>query len=106
MAYSYFFTDKACCDLENVLYYLTNKLSNKEAAIRFYSALNKQIELICDFPEASTVVGNKFIDFYEIRKSIIKKYVMYYYVDQSSKSIYILTIRHSLEDQEKIIKKL
>ena len=106
MAYSYFFTDKACCDLENILDYLTNKLSNKETAIRFYSALNKQIELICDFPEASTVVGNKFIDFYEIRKSIIKKYVMYYYVDKPSKSIYILTIRHSLEDQEKIIKKL
>lgn len=105
MAYSYFFTDKANQDLNNILDYLTNKLSNKEAAIRFYSALNKQIELICDFPEASTVVENKFIDFYEIRKSIIKKYIMYYYVDQSSKSIYVLTIRHSLENREKIINK-
>ena len=106
MAYSYFFTDKANNELDNILDYLANRLSNKEAAIAFYTALNKQIELICDFPEISPVVENKYIDFYEIRKTIIKKYIMYYYVDQTSKSIFILTIRHSLQDQEKVIKEL
>lgn len=106
MAYSYFFTDKAEKDLNSILDYLTNRLSNREAAVEFYNVLNKQIELICEFPESSPVIENKFIDFYKIRKSMIKNYIMYYYADQSSESVYILTVRHSLEDQEKIIKKL
>ena len=106
MGYSYFFTDKASKDLDDILDYPTNTLSNRKASIEFFNALSKQINLLCDFPESSTIVENKFIDFFEIRKALIKKYIMYYYVNHSNKSIYIITIRHSFENQERIIKKL
>ena len=34
---------------------------------------------------------------------VFKNYLLYYYVDENNKTINVLSIRHSLENQEKII---
>ena len=103
MAYKYFLTDKAQKDLDNTLNYLTNHLCNLYAAKSFYVLMNERLTLACDFPESNPIIKNRFLGFHEVRKMIIKNYLLYYYVDVNKKTINVLSIRHSLEDQEKAI---
>ena len=98
MAYKYFFTDEAQIDLDNILDYLTN-----HAAKSFYILLIERLVLVCDFPESNSMIKNRFLGFHEVRKMVIKNYLLYYYVDENNKTINVLSIRHSLENQEKII---
>ena len=103
MAYKYFFTDVAQKDLDNILDYLTNHLCNFNAAKSFYNLLNERIALACDFPESNPIIENRFLGFHEVRKMVIKNYLLYYYVDVDKEIINVLSIRHSLENQKKII---
>ncbi|WP_343010720.1 type II toxin-antitoxin system RelE/ParE family toxin [Holdemanella biformis] len=103
MAYKYFFTDEAQIDLDNILDYLTNHLCNLHAAKSFYILLIERLALVCDFPESNPMIKNRFLGFHEVRKMVIKNYLIYYYVDENNKTINVLSIRHSLENQEKII---
>lgn len=103
MAYKYLFTDKAQKDLDNILDYLTNHICNVCAAKSFYVLLNERLALVCDFPESNPIIENRFLGFHEVRKMLIKNYLLYYYVDTDKKTINVLSIRHSLENHEKII---
>ena len=95
-------TDVAQKDLDNILDYLTNHLCNFNAAKSFY-LLNERIALACDFPESNPIIENRFLGFHEVRKMVIKNYLLYYYVDVDKEIINVLSIRHSLENQKKII---
>lgn len=103
MTYKYIFTEKAELELDKIIDYLKNNLCNEEAAKKFFLELSEKLELICDFPKTSPVIKNRFIDFLEIRKFAIKRYLVNYYIDEEEKNIIILALRHSLEDQETIL---
>lgn len=106
MAYSYVYTEKAEHDLNRILDYIANHLFNEIAAKSFFHELDEKLDLLCDFPELAPVIKNRFIDFFEIRRLVVKRYFLYYYVDKERQQIVILSIRHSLEDQDRIIKDL
>lgn len=98
MVYNYSYTINAKNDLNNILDYLSNKLLNLKAAKDFYLELEKQITLICSFPESAPIVKNRFIDIKEVRKINVKSYLVYYYVDDTKQIINVLAILHSLEN--------
>ena len=68
--------------MDKIIDYLKNNLCNEEAAKNFFLELSEKLELICDFPKTSPVIKNRFIDFLEIRKFAIKRYLVYYYIDE------------------------
>ena len=74
-----------------------------EEAKAVYILLIERLALVCDFPESNPMIKNRFLGFHEVRKMVIKNYLLYYYVDENNKTINVLSIRHSLENQEKII---
>ena len=78
-------------------------ICNLHAAKSFYILLIERLALVCDFPESNPMIKNRFLGFHEVRKMVIKNYLLYYYVDENNKTINVLSIRHSLENQEKII---
>lgn len=86
MAYKYLFTDKAQKDLDNILDYLTNHICNVYAAKSFYVLLNERLALVCDFPESNPIIENRFLGFHEVRKMLIKNYLLYYYVGTDKKN--------------------
>lgn len=102
---NYYFVDKAKQDLDDILLYISDVLSNKVAAKSFYSALVSKLDLLCSFPNIGKDVDNKSIVENGIKKINIKSYYLYYRFEEERKTIWILRIIHQKRDIDTIIKK-
>ncbi len=93
MDYKLFWSEEAVKDLENILYYLTEKWSPKEVE-NFKQTLSKQLHFIMQFPfmfPASTqnpelrkaVLSKQTSIYYKVEKNMI--YLVYLFVNHKGK---------------------
>ncbi len=88
-------TPLAEADIDGALSYITGSLSNKTAAERLFSALNKTINNICEFPMAYAGCETYFISDINYRHAIIGNYVMFYRINEEKEQVEILRFIYS-----------
>ena len=93
--YTWKLTTLAKDDIDGALSYITENLSNKAAAERLFSALNKKINHICEFPEAYPRCEYYFISDMNYRHAVIGNYILFYRVCVEKEQIEILRFIYS-----------
>ena len=106
MVCKYQFTDIAVVDLDKILNYITNELSNDFASKNLFSKIEKTIDNICLFPKSFPIVENSFVSDKDIRKVSVDNYIMYYKYEEDSNIVSILRIVYGKMNLDKIISHL
>jgi len=104
--YSYKFAPKAQNDLNEVLLYIEQELSNSKAAKDLADELFVKIDNIREFPLSGRVVDNEFFIDQTLRKFIVGKYIVFYKVNQEAKTIIIVRIVYGGRNIDEILKTL
>ncbi len=104
--WSYFFTQKAESDLEDILQYIAVELANPQAASDFADTVQKKIDEIRLFPESGSLVANEFLINANVRKKSVGNYIMYYLPDLLKKRILVLRIVYGKRNMDEILRRL
>ena len=102
----YKFTNKAESDLDEIIRYIKIDLANPISASNFIDCLLDSINEIVAFPESGSFVNNEYLIAKNVRKKLIKNYIMYYVCDEENKIIYILRIIYGKRDISEIMNHL
>ena len=82
-------------DIENIIYYISNNLKNKTAAINlsnnFIKAVNNIVEFPYGSPEYKIFTKLKYV----YRKIKIKNFLMFYTINEENKTIIVVRILYS-----------
>ena len=101
--FGFLLTQKAAEDLDGIIDYISNELSNPKAASDFLSMFLKIVGNTCSFPESGSEFKNEFLSEKDIRKKPIENYIMYYQPNYKDKKIIILRIVYTKRDLNEII---
>ena len=104
--FGYRMTRSANADLEDIVSYLTDRLSNPRAASDFVDKLQAAIDELRSFPEIGPSVVNEFLPDVDVRKELVGIYLMYYLPDRERRTIYILRIVYARRSQDEILMRL
>ena len=104
--FGYRMTRSANADLEDIVSYLTDRLSNPRAASDFVDKLQAAIDELRSFPEIGPSVVNEFLPDAGVRKKLVGTYLMYYLPDLARRMIYILRIVYARRSQDEILMRL
>ena len=102
----YRLTGKAEADLDNILSYVSLQLSNPQAAAVFLEKLQDAISEACSFPESGSPVDNEFLPSEAIRKKQVGNYIVYYFPDEKTETVYILRILYGRRNLDEILREM
>lgn len=102
--YSFKFTDKAEEDLNGILQYISDDLSNPTAASVLAQKIFECIDNVKTFPESGLLVDNEFLTDKTIRRVLVDNYSIYYKADDNKKLIYIVRLVYSKRDMSELFK--
>ena len=90
-------------DMNNIIYYISNKLNNKQAALslaeEFIESANNILKFLYGVPEYLPVKKLKYI----YRKIKIKNFYMFYTINEDSKTITIMRVIYYKRDMNNIL---
>ena len=99
-------TETAVNDLDDILNYIANTLSNAPAAKNLYYKLNEAFQSVVVFPDPGAPVNNPAVLLDGFRKLFVKNYFVYYLPDYECEKVHILRIVYSHRDVDEIIRNL
>lgn len=88
-------------DMKEILFYICNVIGNKKAAIEIRIQLNKSIESLRYLPYRNSVYRTIRNTKQEYRAQIVKNYLIFYYVDETDKSVNVTRVLHKKRNIEK-----
>ena len=104
--YSYKFAPKAKSDLDAIIIYIEQELSNPKAAEDFVFALFEKINSTTAFPDLGQPINNEFIIDQTLRKFFIGNYIVFYKSDKKTETIIIIRIVYGRRDINAILKSI
>jgi addiction module RelE/StbE family toxin len=96
-------TDSALQDLADIQKYLAVSLGNPSAASDFFEQVEKSYGWLEEKPFLYEVCRDPQLRLLGYRRTIIKRYIMFYKVDEESKTVYILRFVYGPSDYTKLI---
>ena len=85
-------------DMLEIVKYIADELKNPVAAENLADEFISSARRICEFPYSNNVyMPIKTLE-YEYRRIIVKNYLMFYTVDESSKTVTIMRVIYSRRD--------
>lgn len=104
--FSFKFTEVAENDLNSILQYISEDLSNISAAQNLYQKIFQSIDNIRSFPDSGLFVKNEYLQDKTIRRVLVENYTIYYKTDDDNKTIYIIRIVYSRQNFNEVVKTL
>ena len=104
--YSVQFTDKSLSDLDEITGYLVENFGQLTAAKRLIDEVEKELQLVCRYPQSGSLVVNEYIHRNDIRKLVIEKYLLYYYADIEKEKIVVLRFVYGKRDINTILREM
>ena len=102
--YNLKFTKIADLDIDQSYTYIKDTLEAPKAAENLFSELYEKIVDILENPYKRALVQDKYLASLGIRSLNIKKYVLYYTIDENKNTISVLRFLHLLRDRINILK--
>lgn len=90
MAYNLVITHMAENELDDIVCYISNNLSNPSAAVDFLEQVEICFNHLIDNPFIYTLCDNSEFMKNGYRKVTIKNYILIYKVDESANTVYVL----------------
>lgn len=103
MKYKLIFADSFNSDLEESLEYIANTLDNERAAFNLLKIVKEKIAALQDFPEMYRFCDDERLRQKEIRKMLVKNYLVLYTVDYKNKAINVLRFVYAKRDYAKFV---
>ncbi len=100
--YRYILTENANADVEEILEYIATELANPDAATAFVDAMDEKLETVCQAPKMGRAVENQYYKRTDIRRILVKNYIVYYLIDEDKNLIVVLRVIFEKRDQNRI----
>lgn len=97
MAYEYQITESAQKDIDDVVNYIVNKLSNIKAATDLLNDIEKSIKNAIEFPFSYSNCSYYYIFDDNVRHIIIGNYILIYKIDKTK--LYFTRFRYSKQNK-------
>lgn len=104
--FKYEFTDSASRDLDEILSYVSYELKNPQAAKDLLDGIKAEINNICSFPFSGEEVKNEFVILQGVRRVTVGNYNLYYYPNESKRTVTVLRIIYGKRDLNYILRDL
>lgn len=98
MLYNIQITELAEQDLEDIGDYIAFKLMNPQASVNTIRGIRAQINKLGFMPERNDLDEDDLLAKLGIRMDYYRKYKIYYFIDDSTNTVYIVRILHMLVD--------
>ena len=95
MKYKVNFQSRAKEDLFHIFEYIHSTLHESQTALNTYHYLQKEMNTLSEFPKRFHIIDEEPFKSKEIRFMLIKKYIVFYLVEDDTGIVQILRITHS-----------
>ena len=102
--YNLIFSKIADLDIDQSYTYIKDTLEAPTAAEKLFSEIYEVVEDLQKNPYKRALIQDKYLASFGIRSVNVKKYVLYYMIDENKKEINIIRFLHQLRDRINIIK--
>ena len=103
MAYKVRVSDSADRDLDEIITYIAEKLSNPQAAADFADTLDERYVVLEEHPLMFELSRNERLAERGYRRFVVGSYIALYLVDEEQKVVTIARIFYGRRDYEKLI---
>ena len=104
MEYSINLTAQAILQIQNTISYISNVLLAPETAIKWADYLEKEISKLSNMPSRFSKLEDEPWFSRGFRKMPIKNFIVYYYIDEINKIVWITAVIYGKRDQLNALK--
>ena len=90
-------------DLQDILNYIANTLKEPAIAQRIYTSIKEEILTLSSMPERNCVVDDEPYAAMGVRRLFVENYVIFYVVDQGSRSVHVLRVLYNRREWQSIL---
>ena len=101
--YNVYVSDSFQKDLMQIVYYIHHSLSAPFTAANFVEIIENTLYDLSLMPHRYVLVSDPYLRKKGFRKCIIKKYILFFTIDEDSKSIHVHRILHSRQNWMSIL---
>lgn len=91
-------------DLLEIARYIKNVLSNRDAAVRVTEEIILAAEQLREFPYTCPMYYPQHPLKHDYRKLLVKNYLLFYWVDEATKTITVARLLYAKRDYEKLLR--
>ena len=99
------FTDTAKSDLRDIALYIAELSKDKNLAIRFVTELQKETEILKQFPESGAIPADRVLKSNGYRFLVHKDYLLFYLYQKEENIAYVMAIFNGKRDYMRVMKK-
>lgn len=96
--YSLKITRNAYNDLSSIFSYISEELKNDTAALEHIDEIGKAIQRLKAYPESGSYVSHNNLPQKRYRKLLIKNYIVFYVVEDTSQTVIIMRVLYGKRD--------
>ena len=100
-SFSLVISEKAYEDLDGYSKYISENLSNPQAAKKFLRETKESLDNICLFPYSCPLIDNELIEESGVRKLVVNKFIVLYKAEDNK--IKVIRVVHSTSNYQNII---
>ncbi len=90
-------------DMADIARYISRELHNPDAAKKLVKEMREAAERLPDFPYANRIILPVRPLKYEYRRLLIKSYIMFYWIDERTKTINIARVIYAKRDYQRFL---
>ena len=106
MTYSVKLTPHAIAQIQRTIAYISNDLLAPEAASSWVDYLEKEISGLDTMPKGHPMVEEEPWKSRGYRKLLVKNFIVYYYVDDTGKTVWVTAVVYGKRDQLNALKSM
>lgn len=99
--YRYALTPSAVKDLDDMLTYITERLSARESVLRLLDAIENAIREACRFPQSALPVNDPLLRGRGYRKLIVENYLVLFIPDDERRALNVMRVVYYARDYMK-----
>lgn len=102
MKYVPYITENAENNLRSICEYIVSVLRSPKAKTDLVKAIDEKLIKICNMPTSYRVCEYPPLAHREIRYAVVKKSKLYFSIEEQTKTVHILYIRHELQCEKNL----
>ena len=97
-------SESANIDLENIISYIKHDLKENIIADKYKILFKQAIKRLEDVAGSMPILNQEITGHRNIRKLNVRKYIIFYIVDDENNKVFVVRIGHTLMDWENLLK--
>ena len=105
MKYKVILTDTAKQDLREIALYIAEESKDKEIAKAFVNELREKTKKLQEYPNRGALPDDRILKALGYKFLLHKEYLLFYMVNESEETVYVMAIFNSKKDYMRVMKK-